>query len=70
MAKVICEMNCKHRSKRPMQRYRYESGDPCYGCTLDVISISRIADPDNYVIQVIDEKEMARCLNYEPVEEE
>lgn len=69
MAKVICSMNCKHRSKRPMRKYKYESGDPCYGCTLDAVSISRILDPDDYVGQVIDEKEMAHCLYYEPVEE-
>lgn len=69
MAKVICSMNCKHRSKRPMRKYKYKSGNLCYGCTLDAVSISRILDPDNYVVQVIDEKEMARCLHYEPVEE-
>ena len=70
MAKVICRMNSKHRSKRPMRKYKYKSGKPCYGCTLDAVGISRIVDPEDYIIQVVGEKEMARCLNYEPVEEE
>ena len=70
MAKVICNMNCKHRSKRPSRTYTTRDGRKCYGCTLDVISINRIFDPDNYVIQVIEERDMARCLYYEPIEEE
>lgn len=31
MAKATCSMKCKHRSKRPMQKYKHASGDPCYG---------------------------------------
>ena len=70
MAKVVCNMNCKHRSKHPMRKYRKKDGSKCYGCTLDAISISRIFDPDNYVIQVIGEQDMARCSHYEPKEVE
>lgn len=70
MAKVICNMKCKHRSKRPLRKYKYESGNRCYGCTLDTISVSRIFDPDNYVVQVVAEEDMAHCLNYEPIEED
>lgn len=70
MAKATCSMKCKHRSKRPMQKYKRASGDPCYGCTLDTAVISRIVDPEDYIIQAIGEEEMARCLHYEPVEEE
>ena len=70
IAKVICNMNCKHRSKKPLRTYKYKSGDRCYGCTLDAISVSRIFDPDDYVIEVVGEENMAHCLCYEPIEED
>ena len=68
MAKVICNMNCKHRSKHPMRLYRRKDGGKCYGCKLDAISITEIFDPDNYIAQVIDEQNMAHCLYYDPVD--
>lgn len=68
MAKVICNMNCKHRSKKPLRTYKYKSGDRCYGCTLDAICVSRIIDPDDYVVEVVDEENMAHCEYYEPME--
>ena len=68
MAKVICNMNCKHRSKKPLRTYKYKSGDRCYGCTLDAICVSRIIDPDDYVVEVVDEENMAHCAYYEPME--
>lgn len=71
MAKVICNMTkCKHRSKRPMRSYVRKSGEKCYGCMLDVIDILRIFDPDEYVVKVVGEENMATCINYEPVEED
>ena len=69
MAKVICNMKCKHRSKKPLRTYKYRSGEKCYGCTLDAISVSRIFDPDDYVVEVVEEKNMAQCSCYEPIEE-
>lgn len=69
MAKVVCRMNCKHRSKRALRTYRYKTGERCYGCTLDVIDISRIFDPDIYVVEVVGKENMARCSQYEPLEE-
>lgn len=69
MAKVICSMNCKYRSKRPLRNYRYKSGERCYGCVLDVINISRMFDPDLYIVEVVGEENMARCSKYEPLEE-
>ena len=69
MAKVICGMNRKHRSKKPLRTYKYKSGDKCYGCTLDAIPVSRISDPDEYVVEAVGEENMAHCLCYEPVEE-
>lgn len=68
--KGICNMNCKHRSKRPSRTYRTAGGEKCYGCTLDAISISRIFDPDVYVVKVVGEENMARCAFYKPVEED
>lgn len=71
MAKVICNMvKCKHRSKRPLRSYVKSNGERLYGCTLDVISISRITDPDDYVVEVVDEKNMAACAYYDPIEED
>ena len=69
MTKVICSMNCKHRSKKPLRTYKYKSGDRCYGCTLDAISMSMIDDPDGIAEATIGEENMAHCKNYEPVED-
>lgn len=63
-------VKCKHRSKRPLRSYIKKSGEKCYGCTLDAISILRITDPDNYVVEVVDEKNMAACAFYDPINEE
>ena len=69
MAKVICDMKCKHRSKRPLKTYIRKNGLLCYGCMLDAVSILRIVDPDDYIIECIGEENMAICANYEPLEE-
>ena len=54
MAKVMCNMvHCKHRSKRPLRSYIGKNGEKCYGCTLDMIGVSRISDPDDYVVEVV-----------------
>ena len=71
MAKVICDMfDCKHISKRPMRSYVKKSGAKCYGCTLDVISVSKIVDPDGYVIVAAGKENMSQCINYDPIEED
>lgn len=70
MAKVICQMNCKHRSKRPMRNYKFKSGGRCYGCTLDAITILRIFDPDDYVVHAVGEENMGSCIHYEPIDED
>lgn len=66
MATIVCTMNCKHRSKRPLRKYTFKDGRKCYGCKLETVTISRIFDPDAYVIQVIEEEQMAHCNFYEP----
>ena len=53
MAKVVCNMNCKHRSKKPLRNYVRYNGERCYGCLLGAISISRISDSDEYVVEVV-----------------
>lgn len=67
MATVICSMPCKHRAKRPLRKWIKKNGDKVYGCKLEVISISKILDPDNYIIEVLGDKDMAQCINYEPI---
>jgi len=70
MATVICDMEkCKYRSKRPSRKWVKKSGEKCYGCTLEAISVNRIFDPDAYVIDVVGEDCMASCRNYTPMEE-
>ena len=70
MATVICTMtDCVHRSKRKLKRWQFKSGQPCYGCKLESITISEIFDPDRYVEQIISKEDMARCCFYEPKEE-
>lgn len=71
MTKIICDMEkCKHRSKKPLRSYTIKSGERCYGCTLDAIEILRIMDPDDYVVEVVGEENMAACAYYDPVDEE
>lgn len=70
MAKVICGLKCKYRSKRPMRNYKYKDGRPCYGCTRDTISITRVFDPDGDMVATVGEENMACCIYYEPIEDE
>ena len=58
MATIVCTMNCKHRSKRPLRKYTFKDGRKCYGCKLETVTISRIFDPE--------EEQMAHCNCYEP----
>ena len=69
MTKIICNVDCQHRSKMPLRSYTKRNGEKCYGCSLDAVSISRIFDPDNYVVEVVGEGNMAVCMYYKPVEE-
>lgn len=69
MAKVICSVpDCVHRSKRPMRKWRYNDGRPCYGCKLDTITVSRIFDFDGDCEKLVGKENMAHCSNYEPME--
>lgn len=68
MAVITCKMKCIHRSKRPLRKWIRKSGEKCYGCTLDAVTISRICDPDGDVYNLLGENEMAHCANYEPIE--
>lgn len=70
MATVICYMtDCIYRSKRPSKKYTTKDGGKCYGCMKDAIAISRIPDPDDYVINVVGEENMGTCLYYTPQNE-
>lgn len=69
MAVVICTLDCKHRSKRPLRKWKRKSGDECYGCTLEAVTISRMWDPDGDAHALLGEESMARCANYEPIED-
>ena len=44
MADLICSMICKHRSKRPLRKWRNKDGSPCFGCSLKYVKISRVFD--------------------------
>ncbi len=67
MAKVICKMvDCVHRSKRPMRKWRYQDGSLCYGCSLDVASVTRISDLDGDIEAVGGPEIMAHCSDYKP----
>ena len=65
MTVVACRMDCKHRSKRPLRKYKYKDGSKCYACTLEGITITH-----NFgeVKAVAGERNMAMCNNYEPLE--
>lgn len=66
MTDVICVMkDCKHRSKRPMKKYKMENGDKCYKCTLEAIVISD-STFDSEVEELTDQR-MPCCNRYESV---
>ena len=69
MADLICSMACKHRSKRPLRKWRHKDGSLCYGCRLKCVHISRVFDPDGDIYAVAGEENMAHCAFYEPLEE-
>ena len=70
MATVLCHItDCIYRSKRPSKKYTTKDGGKCYGCMREAIVISRIPDPDDYVINVVGEENMGTCLYYTPKNE-
>lgn len=69
MADLICSMACKHRSKRPLRKWRKKDGSPCYGCTLKYVTISRAFDIDGDICAVAGEENMAHCNFYDPTDE-
>lgn len=70
MAQVICNMNCKNRSKKPLRKWKMKSGTKAYGCKLEAIVVGRIFDPDGDCCATVGEDCMAQCKYYEPIEEE
>lgn len=67
MATVICGMvDCVHRSKRPLRKWKYSSGAKCYGCGLDTAMVSKVYDPDGDIEAVGGREIMAHCSSYEP----
>lgn len=69
MADLICSMPCKHRSKRPLRKWKNKDGSPCYGCRLEYVKISRVFDLDGDIFAVAGEENMAHCIFYEPLGE-
>ena len=68
MADLICSMTCKHRSKRPLQKWRNMDGNPCYGCSLKYVKISRAFDFDGDICAIVGEENIAHCAFYEPID--
>ena len=70
MATVICNMvDCVYRSKRKLKKWVRRDGEPCYGCTLNVITVRRVFDPDGDIARVAGEDNMACCAHYKKVVE-
>lgn len=70
MANVICLVtDCKYRSKRPLKKWRFRSGERCYGCALDVMTVTETFDPDGDIHEVGGPDVHTHCVNYEPEEE-
>lgn len=70
MAQVVCNMDCKNRSKRPLRKYQLRSGAKAYGCKLEAIVVGRIFDPDGDCVATIGGNCMAQCKHYEPIKSE
>lgn len=69
MSTVICSMSdCVHRSSRPLRKWKYRDGRPCYGCKRKSIGIAEISDPDGDCEATIGKENMAHCADYEPKE--
>lgn len=68
MAIIVCKMNCKHRSRRPLRKWRGTDGSRLYGCTRETAVISRIFDFDGDILAVAGEENMAHCAFYEPLD--
>lgn len=67
MATVICNMaDCIYRSKRKLKKWIHRDGEPCYGCTREVISVCRPFDPDGDIAAISGEGNMAKCAHYKP----
>ena len=54
MTTVICKNEkCPYRSKRPLRKWVFNNIDgttrPCYGCTLESVTINEIFDTDGDV---------------------
>jgi len=60
--------DCVHRSKRKLKKWVRKDGEPCYGCTLDVITIRRVYDPDGDIAIVSGEENMATCAHYKKID--
>lgn len=60
MSTIIClKSDCPYRSKRPLRKYQFKSGEAAYGCTLPVVSLRGLYDPDG---------EVRALLGYNPCE--
>ena len=57
MADLLCDMDCIHRSRRPLRKWKSFDGSPCYGCTLNYVKISGGMDS---------EESKAHCMFYIP----
>lgn len=69
MADLICNMNCIHRSKRPLRKWKRRDGSECYGCSREYIVVDRLSDPDGLIEATAGEENTAVCALYEPVAE-
>lgn len=66
MAMVICDVSdCKHRSRRKLRKWNRQSGIPCYGCTLKVITVRPVFDPDCEIEAVGGKENTVVCSQYE-----
>lgn len=67
MANLICKMeDCKHRSKRPLKKWRNQDGSRCYGCSLRYTVVTEVFDADGDIEAIAGRENMAHCANYEP----
>lgn len=65
MATVICNVaDCIYRSRRKLKKWIRRDGEPCYGCTLEVITVRKPFDPDGDIAAIAGY--MAGCAHYKP----
>lgn len=70
MSTIVClKSDCPYRSKRPLRKFRLRSGEKAYGCTLPVLALRGMYDPDGAVRAALGYNP-CECVDYRQIQHE